>query len=92
MEDPIANGWRLLKAALSAYTPSKPEKDTTEGKEDWQSHPTETVVAAQLLELVERESARRFVIHTGGKYGLLVRPYLTLPYASSTPKGQNTNR
>ncbi|ODM15116.1 hypothetical protein SI65_09355 [Aspergillus cristatus] len=67
LEDPIANGWRLLKAALSAYTPS-----TTEEKGTWHTHPTETVVAAQLLELVERESARRFVVHYSGKDGLLL--------------------
>lgn len=74
MEDSIANGWRLLKATLSAHTPSTTEEETRN------SHSTETVVAAQLLELVERESARRFVVHCGNKDGLLVR----LPLSYST--------
>lgn len=70
MEDPSARGWRLLKAniSLNANVPiSGPDV------EHWQSHPTQMIVAAQLLELIERESARRFVVHCGQKSGLLVR-------------------
>lgn len=70
MEDPSARGWRLLKAnvSLNANVPSSGSDE-----EQWQSHPTEVIVAAQLLELIERESARRFVVHCGQKSGLLVR-------------------
>lgn len=65
MEDPSANGWRLLKANVSLNT----GKDN---EESWTTHSTEMIVAAQLLELIERESARRFVVHCGKKSGLLV--------------------
>lgn len=67
MEDSSANGWRLLKANVSLNTNSVPDTE-----EEWQSHPEEMIVAAQLLELIERESARRFVVHCGQKSGLLV--------------------
>ncbi|CAI7678767.1 unnamed protein product [Penicillium pancosmium] len=67
MEDSSANGWRLLKANVSLNTNPAPHTE-----EEWQSHPEETIVAAQLLELIERESARRFVVHCGQKSGLLL--------------------
>ena len=67
MEDASASGWRLLKANVSLNTNS-----TSHTENEWQSHPEETIVAAQLLELIERESARRFVVHCGQKTGLLV--------------------
>jgi hypothetical protein len=70
MEDPVAKGWRLLKANVSL--------NTNKGSEipEWEHHPTEMIVAAQLLELIERESARRFVVHRGQKNGLVVRTRL----------------
>lgn len=64
-EDPSANGWRLLKANVSLAA--------NETSQEIQSHSAEVIIAAQLLELVERESARRFVVHCRQKYGLLVR-------------------
>ncbi|KAL3482522.1 ubiquitin-conjugating enzyme E2-binding protein [Aspergillus californicus] len=68
VEDSIAKGWRLFKTSLSAGFPS-----SEAGAEvKWTSHPAELIVAAQLLELIERESARRFIIHCGGKDGLLI--------------------
>lgn len=69
MEDPIAKGWRLLKANVSLNTSSLSHEADLE---KWEVHPTETIVAAQLLELIERESARRFVVHCGQKSGLVV--------------------
>ncbi|KAL5042662.1 hypothetical protein BDW71DRAFT_189735 [Aspergillus fruticulosus] len=63
-EDAIAKGWRLFKASLA--TKGRLEEGNSE------AHPTELVVAAQLLELIERESARRFVIHCRKKDGLLI--------------------
>ena len=68
MEDPSAHGWRLLKANVALNTNGPGNSD----EEQWQSHPAEIIVAAQLLELIERESARRFVVHCGQKSGLLV--------------------
>ncbi|KAL2829757.1 ubiquitin-conjugating enzyme E2-binding protein [Aspergillus cavernicola] len=68
VEDAIAKGWRLFKTSLSAGSPSTED----DAKVNWDSHPAELVVAAQLLELIERESARRFIIHCGGKDGLLI--------------------
>lgn len=75
MGDPTARGWRLLKANVSLNTnirASEPDE------EQWQSHPAQVIVAAQLLELIERESARRFVVHCGQKSGLMVRDIVTL--------------
>ncbi|KAJ5530958.1 hypothetical protein N7527_004351 [Penicillium freii] len=69
MEDPIAKGWRLLKANVSLNTSSLSHEA---GLAKWEVHPTETIVAAQLLELIERESARRFVVHCGQKSGLVL--------------------
>jgi hypothetical protein len=68
MEDPSARGWRLLKANVSLNNVPSSDSD----KEKWESYPTQMIVAAQLLELIERESARRFVVHCGQKSGLLV--------------------
>jgi hypothetical protein len=72
VEDAIAQGWRLFKTSLSAGFP------VAEGPSEikWESHSPDLVVAAQLLELIERESARRFIIHCGKKDGLLVCPPL----------------
>lgn len=70
MEDPSARGWRLLKANVSLNTNMRRSESD---EEQWQSHPTQLIIAAQLLELIERESARRFVVHCGQKSGLLVR-------------------
>ncbi|KAF7157546.1 hypothetical protein CNMCM6106_003353 [Aspergillus hiratsukae] len=64
IEDAVAQGWRLFKTGLSANI-SLPSST-------WETHPIETIVAAQLLELIERESARRFVIHCGRPNGLLL--------------------
>lgn len=69
MEDPSTNGWRLLKANVSLNTNVNTEDA---GEAPWQNHPAEVIIAAQLLELIERESARRFVVHCGLKHGLLV--------------------
>lgn len=68
VQDTIAKGWRLFKTSLDAELPSTEESE----RGHWDSHPTELVVAAQLLELIDRESARRFIIHCGKKDGLLV--------------------
>ena len=70
MEDPSVNGWRLLKANVSLNTAKRVDQE----QDAWESHSTETIIAAQLLELIERESARRFVVHRGEKTGLLVCP------------------
>lgn len=69
MEDSPTNGWRLLKANVSLNTNTNSE-DTDETP--WESHPVEVIIAAQLLGLIEKESARRFVVHCGLKHGLLV--------------------
>ncbi|KAG2413861.1 hypothetical protein HFD88_003051 [Aspergillus terreus] len=70
IDDPVAEGWRLFKTSLSAHTPSNDTPTPSEGI--WETHSIETIVAAQLLELIERESARRFVLHCGQKSGLLL--------------------
>jgi hypothetical protein len=67
MEDHAGNGWRLYKANLSA------ERRIPEAKYVLETQPTETIVSAQLLELVNREGVRRFVIHAGQTSGILVR-------------------
>ncbi|PIG69035.1 hypothetical protein AARAC_008851 [Aspergillus arachidicola] len=68
-EDTVAKGWRLFKTSLSV------SKQLSEGEcedPEWECHSLEVVVAAQLLELIERESARRFVLHCGQGDGLLI--------------------
>lgn len=73
----MTKGWRLLKSNVSLNTNSPScEADIVK----WEVHPTETIVAAQLLELIERESARRFVVHCGQKNGLVVG---VLPFNSN---------
>ena len=67
MEDIPADGWRLRKSSL-AVNPRPENEDSI-----WETLSVETVVAAQLLELAERESARRFAVHCGERSGLLVR-------------------
>ncbi|OJJ99297.1 hypothetical protein ASPACDRAFT_120569 [Aspergillus aculeatus ATCC 16872] len=67
--DLTAQGWRLFKTALSA---TKTNTDADTEQMEWESHPIEVIIAAQLLELVERESARRFVVHCGHSSGLLI--------------------
>ncbi|KAL3453602.1 ubiquitin-conjugating enzyme E2-binding protein [Aspergillus insuetus] len=67
VEDAIAQGWRLFKTSLSAAFPVAGPSEVK-----WECHPPDLVVAAQLLELIERESARRFIIHSGKKDGLLL--------------------
>ncbi|KAA8645885.1 HECT-type E3 ubiquitin transferase [Aspergillus tanneri] len=69
VEDIVSRGWRLFKTSLAASTKALKED---KGGTDWHTQSTETVVAAQLLELIERESTRRFVIHSGQKEGLLI--------------------
>lgn len=78
-EDIMANGWRLLKANLSVHTPSSEQQSTQRESESdtqepsWETHSAEILVAAQILEMIERESVRRFVVHpSGAKNGLLV--------------------
>lgn len=89
MEDPIANGWRLLKANVSLNT--SPASDSDTRTLEWKSQPTEMIVAAQLLGLIERESARRFVVHCGQKTGLIVSPTPN-PSPSHSRFPQNTAR
>ncbi|KAJ5566091.1 hypothetical protein N7535_007729, partial [Penicillium sp. DV-2018c] len=85
MEDPVANGWRLLKANVSLNTDSSSDTDTP----GWEMHPTETIVAAQLLELIERESARRFVVHCGQKSGLVLWVFNPDMRYSNSSNGRN---
>ncbi|KAB8237068.1 HECT-type E3 ubiquitin transferase [Aspergillus alliaceus] len=69
IEDTVAKGWRLFKTSVSV------NRQLSQGAHEdpaWESHPLEVVVAAQLLELIERESARRFVLHCGQGDGLLI--------------------
>ncbi|KAJ5738384.1 hypothetical protein N7493_001539 [Penicillium malachiteum] len=69
MQDSSVNGWRLMKANVSLNTHGL--KDDLDG-DQWQSHSSEILAAAQLLELIQRENARRFIVHAGLKNGLLL--------------------
>ncbi|KAL2008793.1 hypothetical protein VTN00DRAFT_6987 [Thermoascus crustaceus] len=87
-EDITARGWRLFKAALSvrqfanAYTHEEGEANE---ESTWETQPTETIVGAQLLEMIEREGVRRFVLHCGEKDGLLLWVFNPdLRYSSSS--------
>ncbi|CRG88284.1 hypothetical protein PISL3812_05313 [Talaromyces islandicus] len=63
MEDPAADGLRLYKSNISVR-----HSETT----PYESYPTEIITSAQLLELINREGVRRFVIHAGQQDGILV--------------------
>ncbi|KAI2815765.1 hypothetical protein CBS115989_7434 [Aspergillus niger] len=89
LPDPIANGYRLFKTSLSANTTSSSE-DNNPPEETWESHPPETILTAQLLELIERESYRRFVIHCGAKDGLLIWPFNPSLRYSTTSASHST--
>ncbi|KAH8694069.1 ubiquitin-conjugating enzyme E2-binding protein [Talaromyces proteolyticus] len=69
MEDPMADGLRLYKSNISVRHPSAlghPENPIFE------SYVMDMFISAQLLELINREGVRRFVIHAGNLDGLLV--------------------
>ena len=84
VEDIPANGLRLFKASLAVDT--QLDKDST-----WESRSTESVVAAQLLELIERESIRRFVVHSNAKSGLLVwTPSVICTHPNISSSGSST--
>ncbi|KAJ6032335.1 hypothetical protein N7540_003067 [Penicillium herquei] len=84
MQDSSVNGWRLMKANLSLNTHS--QEGGLDGNR-WQSHSSEVLAAAQLLELIQRENARRFIVHEGLKNGLLLwvfSPNLYYSYSNGT--------
>lgn len=66
MEDPTADGLRLYKSNVSVRNSQLLDAATFE------SYPTEMITSAQLLELINREGVRRFVIHAGHQDGILV--------------------
>ncbi|RAK91884.1 hypothetical protein BO79DRAFT_189703 [Aspergillus costaricaensis CBS 115574] len=93
LPDPIANGYRLFKTSLSANhspNPSSSSSQLNPPEESWESHPPETILTAQLLELIERESYRRFVIHCGAKDGLLIWPFNPSLRYSTTSASHST--
>lgn len=61
----MAGGWRIGKASVSVFPGLNTAKTETEdlGKVRWETYLVETIVAAQLSELIEREGLRRFVVH-----------------------------
>ncbi|GAD97226.1 hypothetical protein NFIA_069180 [Paecilomyces variotii No. 5] len=75
-EDIAANGWKLFKACIAVQRHSSSDPKT---------YPKETIVGAQLLEMIEREGIRRFVIHYGGSDGLLVCSSVPLRIPKTNP-------
>jgi hypothetical protein len=76
-----AGGWRIYKAEVSLCSGPETEETSISDKEPWETYPVETIVAAQLLELIEREGVRRFVVHCSGGNeddGILVSNQLPL--------------
>ena len=62
----LANGWRIFKSSVSIGRPNGRIMVA------WESQSIEVLVSAQVLEMVERESVRRAVVHCGEGKGLLV--------------------
>lgn len=63
-DNEVANdGWRIYKANISVCPGSRNTVNGSPDEETWETYPVETIVAAQLLELIEREGLRRFVVH-----------------------------
>lgn len=68
-------GWRIYKANISVCPRSRETAADNSDEESWETYSVETIVAAQLLELIEREGVRRFVVHcsdSDGDGGILV--------------------
>ncbi|KAL1975160.1 hypothetical protein VTN31DRAFT_3552 [Thermomyces dupontii] len=57
------NGYRLYKASLGLQVTD------SHGWLSVESHPTEEIIAAQMLECVDRENISHFIVHTGRKLG-----------------------
>lgn len=84
-EDLTARGWRLFKANLSVRHGNAPLPEEGNEESAWETQETETIVGAQLLEMIEREGVRRFVLHCGEKDGLLLWVFNPdLRYSSSS--------
>lgn len=68
-------GWRIYKANISVSLGLGKTAIVNSDEETWETYSVETIVAAQLLELIEREGLRRFVVHcsdSDGDGGILV--------------------
>ncbi|KAJ5288526.1 hypothetical protein N7478_001556 [Penicillium angulare] len=84
LEDPSIGGWRCWKSNVSLNTNGS-------AAIQWQSHSDELIIAAQLLELIERESTRRFLVHNKRKNGLLLWVFNPDLRYSTSSKGRSIN-
>lgn len=97
-EQPSLRGLKLHKTNISV-SKNKSQNGANE-ETTWETFPADKIIAAQLLVLIDRTGARRFIIHAGEGHsscGMLVRIYPDQPagfatayynpcrYGSSTP-------
>lgn len=61
-EDLVAEGFRLYKNNVSV--------EQSEGV--YETHSVDVITSSQLLDLIEHEGVRRFVVHAGSSGGILV--------------------
>ncbi|OKL57828.1 hypothetical protein UA08_07283 [Talaromyces atroroseus] len=81
MEDPVAEGLRLYKNNFSAR-----QLATGSAEEPvYETYGVDVITSAQLLDLVDHEGVRRFVIHAGQSDGILLWAFNPdLRYSSSS--------
>jgi ubiquitin-protein ligase E3 D len=65
MEDSLAEGLRLYKDNIAA-------RQLAEEPPVYETYAVDVITSAQLLDLVDHEGVRRFVIHAGQSDGMLV--------------------
>ncbi|KAJ9263107.1 hypothetical protein DTO021C3_2023 [Paecilomyces variotii] len=93
-EDVTANGWRLFKTCIAVQQESTSiAQEAGSEPSNLETYPKETIVGAQLLEMIEREGVRRFVIHCGGNDGHLLWIFNPdIRYSSVSPNHSVTSQ
>ncbi|KAF5016355.1 hypothetical protein F66182_11988, partial [Fusarium sp. NRRL 66182] len=77
-EDPVAEGLRLYKNNISV-------KRTGATEHAYETHSIDIITSSQLLDLIDHEGVRRFVIHAGRSDGILLWAFNPdLRYSSSS--------
>jgi HECT-like Ubiquitin-conjugating enzyme (E2)-binding len=64
VEQSYLRGLQIYKANVALQQRSRRGVGIDDERDVWETYPTAMIVGGQLLELVERTGARRFVVHT----------------------------
>lgn len=63
-EQSSLRGLRIYKACVAVQRVSRQDEGVDIGGCMWETYPSDIIVGAQLLELIERAGARRFAVYT----------------------------